>query len=185
MKIALVDTTNSTNLSRLLGNKEVVKNGQLVIKESLTLTDLINKIVSMTDFDERIKNGDVTLVDELTKWGSKKGLKLMSFFSKYCLYHNYYVYDKDDFVIFDTVVKNSLGKYLNKEEFQQLYPNYNIKNHSVEQVLSNKIEKMRLDCNYQSYYQLIDNILKIKKIDPKNVPKMRRKLDLLVWYQNR
>ncbi|MCL1986523.1 MAG: hypothetical protein FWG64_00925 [Firmicutes bacterium] len=85
MKIALIDMTNSTNL-----NKHLSK---------IYLTRLIAKIKTC-DFDERVAMGDTSLIAEL----AKNEINLFSFFSKYCLYHNYYVYQNDDFAIFDSVM---------------------------------------------------------------------------------
>ena len=42
--------------------------------------------------------------------------KILSFANKYCVWHNYYVYQKDDFVIFDSVVRKKL------KDFNKLYP---------------------------------------------------------------
>jgi hypothetical protein len=75
MKIALIDMTNSTNL-----NKHLSK---------IYLTRLIEKIKSC-NFDERVAKGDISLVGEL----AKNEISLFSFFSKYCLYLNYYVKHK-------------------------------------------------------------------------------------------
>lgn len=75
MKISLIDLTNGTNLMRNLG-----KNGGIY-----DLSDKITKI----DFDNRVANGDLKLVNELSRWTKEKlGRNLFSFISKYCLYHN-------------------------------------------------------------------------------------------------
>lgn len=185
MKISLIDSTNSTNLSRLLGNKEYNVKGKKVTRKVFTLTELVKKIVSISDFDERIKNGDVSLVSELTKWGKDNGLNIMSFFSKYCLYHNYYVYNKDDYSIFDSVVRDNLGSYITKDEFKILFPEYKREPKDLARTVANLISKMKDNCDYEAYHKLIGDILKFRNINEKDVPKMRRKLDLLVWYMNR
>lgn len=193
MKMSLIDATNSTNLGRILGNKDYVMNGRQVKRRVFTLSDLVEEVVSMRDFDERVEAGDVSLVNELAVWGKERGANIMSFFSKYCLYHNYIVYDKDDYSIFDSVVQRNLGKYITEEEFEVLFPGRKLRSpkegENISDVLaktiSGIISSMKDDCDYESYHKLIGDILELKKIDEHEVPKMRRKLDHLVWYINR
>ncbi len=87
LKIALIDMENSTQLSRLLGDK----NGR-----SLNLGDIVSKLLTVS-FDERVAKGDRLLVNELSSWSASKGLNLFSFFSKYCTYHNADIYGRDDY----------------------------------------------------------------------------------------
>ena len=69
-------------------------------------------IVNIPNFDERVKSGDLTLVNDLAKWTKETLNKnLFSFISKYCLYHNVHCYDKDDYAIFDSVLCDNLYKY--------------------------------------------------------------------------
>ena len=103
MKICLIDLTNGTNLMRNLG-----KDGGLY--------DLAEKIIQV-DFDKRVSTGDLSLVNELAKWTKEKfGKNLFSFISKYCLYHNVHCYDKDDYVIYDSVLAENISKYISDEE---------------------------------------------------------------------
>ena len=193
MKICLVDTTNTTNLGRLLGAKDFKdKSGKIVHRKNFTLSDLVNKIVSMKDFDERVKNGDVTLVTDLIKWGMEHDLNATSFFSKYCLYHNYVAYRHDDYSIFDKVVKDNLGYYLTREEASALIPGVRFIGRKgkteadiVATAVASQIENMRKTGNYEAYNELIGKILELRGITEKEVPYMRRKLDYLVWYTNR
>lgn len=81
MKISLIDITNGTNLSRNLG-----KNGGLY--------KLSKKIVE-SNFDERVKNGDITIIEELARFTKQEFNKnLFSFITKYCLYHNIHCYNR-------------------------------------------------------------------------------------------
>jgi hypothetical protein len=148
MKIALVDMTNSTNLNKHLGK--------------IGLNDMIHEIMNI-NFDERVQQGDLSLVSELTQWSKKQGVILFSFFSKYCLYHNYHCYERDDYSIFDSVVKDHLKDY-------------------NEQFIPNKLEKLRLNCDYEGYMNCIDTVIKDNSLTAKNV---RRKLDWYIWYNNR
>ena len=155
LKMALIDMTNSTNL-----NKHLSK---------VYLTRLIDKVMTC-NFDDRVANGDVSLIGEL----ARNEINLFSFFSKYCLYHNYYVYKKDDFVIFDGVMKKHMGKYISHYKYNgKVYRSSQIKN---------CIEKMRQLYDYEGYLRLIDSILDSNGIRCKG---KRRKFDWLVWYNNR
>lgn len=53
MKIAVLDMVNSTNFVRY--------------KKKISLLEMATYICNITDFDERVKNGDPTLVNELAK----------------------------------------------------------------------------------------------------------------------
>jgi hypothetical protein len=155
MKIALIDMTNSTNLNKHLGK--------------IYLTRLTEKIMSC-NFDERVAKGDISLVGEL----AKNEINLFSFFSKYCLYHNYYVYKNDDYVIFDGVMQNHVGQFLSHYEYKgKIYRASQIKN---------CIEKMRQTYDYEGYLALIDSILEQNNIHSKG---KHRKFDWFVWYNNR
>lgn len=107
MKICLIDITNGTNLNRNLG-----KNGGLY--------KLSEKIVE-SNFNERVKIGDTSIISELAKWTKQEfGKNLFSFITKYCLYHNVHCYEKDNYAIFDSVVSKNLYKYISKEEYETL-----------------------------------------------------------------
>jgi len=174
MKIAIIDMENSTQLSRLLGHKK---------GRSLNLIDIVNKIQSIP-FDARVESGDRTLVSELSKWSSEKGLNLFSFFSKYCTYHNYDIYDKDDYSIYDNVVKERIGDYLTVDDCRFLFgDNIKIrKGQTISSFVCNRIEEMRKSCDYESYCNVIDYVL-----DKHNITrdKKRRELDSYIWYKNR
>lgn len=194
MKIALVDTTQSTNLSRILGNKNYTTWGKNIVRKVFNLTDLVNKIIEMPNFDERIKAGDVSLVSELSKWSKDRGANIMSFFSKYCSYHNYHVYGRDDFPIYDSVVQQNLGRYLSFNETEQLFPNHRRdrrwlglgEQDKCARIVGSEIENMKKNCKYEEFRLLIDNILELRGINPNNTKfQPRRKLDYLVWYSNR
>ena len=114
--------------------------------------------------------GDATLISEL----ARNEINLFSFFSKYCLYHNYYVYERDDFAIFDGVMQNHVGVFISHYEYKgKLYRSSHI---------HNCIEKMRTTYDYEGYLKLIDTILENNNIRRKG---KRRKFDWLVWYGNR
>lgn len=160
MKICLIDITNGTNLSRNLG-----KDGGLF--------KLSQKIVD-SNFDERVKNGDTSIIPELAKWTKKEfGKNLFSFITKYCLYHNVHCYNKDDYAIFDSVVSKSLHKYISKEDYEILTGN---------KLRYNSFFKMKDEYNYDLYLKIIDFIIEKNKIFVDNP---HRKIDWFIWYKNR
>ena len=68
MKICLIDLTNGTNLSRNLGTD----GGLYLLSEQIT----------QSDFDKRVQKGDLSLVEELSKWTKEDiGKILFSFIS--------------------------------------------------------------------------------------------------------
>lgn len=160
MKICLIDITNGTNLSRNLG-----KDGGLF--------KLSQKIVD-SNFDERVKNGDTSIIPELAKWTKKEfGKNLFSFITKYCLYHNVHCYNKDDYAIFDSVVSKSLHKYISKEDYETLTGN---------KLRYDSFFKIKDEYNYDLYLKIIDFIIEKNKI---SVDNPHRKIDWFIWYKNR
>lgn len=160
MKISLLDLTNGTNLSRNLG-----KNGGL--------NKLAEKITQI-DFDERVKNGDIELVEELARWSKQEiGKNLFSFVSKYCLYHNLHCYNRDDYVIYDSIISKNIHKYITEDEYHDI---------TGKKLHKNSFEKMKDNFNYKQYKEIIDYILKKNKI---TIDKPHRHLDWFIWYSNK
>lgn len=160
MKISLIDLTNGTNLSRNLG-----KNGGIY--------ELAKKI-TMIDFDKRVSNGDITIVNELAKWTKYNiGKNLFSFITKYCLYHNVHCYNKDDFVIYDSVVADNLSKYISNEDYKRI---------TGKNLYKNSLKKCKYNYNYEEYKKVIDFIILSNNIV---IDKPHRKMDWFIWYKNR
>lgn len=152
-KIALIDTTNSTHLSRY--------------KSKLSLYDVSEIIIGIKDIDKRLKQGDIGLVEEIAKKTKiKYGINLFSFATKYCFYHNVYVYKKDDYSIFDNVVKDHLKDY----------------NTQTRSVSAYKVDKWRKSINYKEFNKYIGDLLSDYKITLSN---RRRAFDHFVWYNNK
>ena len=146
MKIGLIDITNSTSLSRY--------------KSKISIVDLANTIVGIKDIDERIKKGDPKVVEEIANNGK---INLFSFASKYCCYHNKNLYKKDDYSIYDGILRTYLPRYFND-------------------ITESMIECWRSKYNYEEYNNYIT-----KKLDELNitVAYRKRKFDHFVWYKNR
>lgn len=161
IKVSVVDLTNSTQLSNY--------------KSKISLYD-ISKIILDFHIDEDLKNGNPEIVHRLAeacknfkKNNSSNGVNLFSFASKYCAYHNMYVYGRDDFSIFDNVVSSNLYRYsTEKNPLRKMTP-----------------EIWRQNCDYEAYNQYIGALLDEKGINADNYPRRRRMFDHFVWYKNR
>ena len=158
MKICLIDLTNGTNLSRNLGTD----GGLYLLSEKIT----------QSDFDKRVQKGDLSLVEELSKWTKEDiGKNLFSFISKYCLYHNVYCYDRDDYVIFDSVLRKNLGKYITEEDYQEI----------TGKTLRKNSKQMGNNIDYLTYKKVIDHIIQENNI---SVDKPHRKFDWFIWFKH-
>lgn len=152
MKVSVIDVTNSTQLSKY--------------KSKISLYDIADIIVNIKDFDKRVENGDESLVEEIAQKSKNKGVNLFSFASKYCHYHNRFVYGKDDYSIFDSVVRDHLSAY-------SLPGN---------PITLRTPEKWRKRIDYKSFNGYIAQILDASGI---TIPGKRRCFDHYVWFNNR
>lgn len=147
MKIAMIDVVNSTNLGRYL--------------RYITLEELADIILGIRDFDARLAQGDPDLVGQIARSNGK--INLFSFASKYCTYHNADIYGRDDYSIFDRVVKEALPHY-------------------VPGLREAAVEKWRTTYDYAAFRGCIDELLDRSGI---TIPARRRKFDHFLWYANR
>ena len=147
MKVGLIDITNSTHLSQH--------------KSKISMVELSSIIASIPDIDARIKAGDPEVVNQIAR--SNGRINLFSFASKYCCYHNRNLYERDDYSILDTVLKEHLPLYFSD-------------------VTKTQIENWRKAYNYKAYNDYIT-----KKLDELGITVefRKRKFDLFVWYKNR
>lgn len=143
-KIAVIDFTNSTNLRQ---NK-------------INLYTLA-KIITSIDFDARVAKGDVSLVSDII---SRCPVKLYSFASKYCCYHNTFLYNRDDYSIYDSVVASHLHEYATEKL---------------------PASKWRKNFNYETFNQYIGDLLDEYGITAATEPQRRRLFDHYVWYKNK
>lgn len=147
MKVCVIDVTNSTNLTRY--------------KSKISLHDIAEFILGIPNFDKRVREGDPELVNLIAR--NTNAVNLFSFASKYCTYHNADIYNRDDYSIFDGVVKRTLPHY-------------------VVDLTEAKIDSWRKEFNYLEYRNCIDKLLEEKGI---NIKFKRRKFDHFIWYPNR
>lgn len=158
MKIALIDLTNSTNLNRNLGKED-------------GLDKIANRITEI-NFDKRVKEGDLTLVRDIAKWSKENiGKNLFSFASKYCLNHNFYCYNRDDYVIYDSIMCENLSKYITNEEYKEL---------TGKKLDTNSFKMLKDNYDYEEYINIINYIINKNELSLK---KVHRKLDWFIWYK--
>lgn len=147
MKIAVIDVINSTHLSQY--------------KSKLSLYDLAKVILEIPNIDGRMAEGDPELVNIIAR--NIGAVNMFSFASKYCTYHNVEVYGRDDYSIFDGIVKNTLPYY-------------------IQGLTAYKIDRWRVNLDYQSFNECVGNLLDKHNI---HVLFRRRKFDHFLWYANR
>lgn len=147
MKMGLIDITNSTQLSKYKGK--------------ISIVELAKIISSIPNIDDRIKDGDPEVVNEIAR--SNGNIKLFSFASKYCCYHNHNLYGRDDYSIYDSILHEYLPRYFDDVTYQQ-------------------IKNWKGECDYKSYNDYIT-----KKLDEIGitVENRKRKFDHYIWFKNR
>lgn len=147
MKIAVIDVTNSTHLSQY--------------KSKISLYDLAKIVLDIPDIDTRLENGDPELVNIIAR--NNGSVNMFSFALKYCTYHNVEIYGRDDYSIFDGIVKNTLPHYM-------------------EGLTVNQINNWRVNFNYRAFNDCIGKLLDDYNI---KIPFRRRKFDHFLWYANK
>ncbi|OAQ42697.1 hypothetical protein [Enterococcus faecium] len=147
MKIAVIDVTNSTHLSQY--------------KSRLSLYDLAKVILEIPNFVDRLAKGDPQLINIIAR--NIGAVNMFSFASKYCTYHNVEVCGRDDYSIFDGIVKNTLPHY-------------------IQGLTTNKIDTWRRSFDYEAFNECVGKLLDENNI---HIPFRRRKLDHFLWYANR
>lgn len=157
MKICLIDTTNSTNLSKY--------------RRYINIPDLAKRICSEPNMDKWLSEGDLRAFEWiLGPYYNKKDKtkkKLFSFASKYCCYHNNFAYKygkKDCFAIYDTNIAMNLHRY-----------------DPTKQLTARKVQKWRdhgTVNDYNEFNDFVDLILKNMHTKLK-----KRKFDHFIWYQ--
>lgn len=158
-----IDKQNSTHLS-VSGTKksEKQKNNKGIDK----ILDYLCNTITLSSLDERIKNGDTSLVDNIAINGVE-GRYNISFASKFCTYMSRYMYDNDNnFSIYDNILRQILPyyyyQYVNKDTILTINNKYMLKN------------------GYENYNNKIAEILSNYKV--KNEKISRKDFDHLLWY---
>lgn len=113
IKITCLDSFYGTNLTK-----------------SYKIHEVAQEILKL-DFDSRVQKGDISLVDDLATFGADKGKpKILSFASKYCVWHNNGVYGKDSFVILDSIVKSKLKEFNKIYKFSEKFGDKDLENYA-------------------------------------------------------
>lgn len=120
-KTTMLDSFYSTNLrfnDKTLSADKDSKSG---------IIEVARVILNITDFDERVKNGDIKLVDQIVNTAKQdKSMKsVYSFATKYCSFHNPKVYP-----ICDSFVKEELKYYRNQKVNEFKFKNEDLENYS-------------------------------------------------------
>ena len=145
VKITCLDTFYSTNLTM-----------------NAKVPDIAEKIIGL-NFDERVEKGRLDLVDDLAKLTKNK---TYSFASKYCAWHNWYVYGKDDFVIYDSIVRKKLA-YFNKHYPFAKFSGKGLKEGSYadyKAVLEQFRDKFELECEFRYLDWYLWRLGKLEKL---------------------
>ena len=134
LKVACVNAFYSTNATK-----------------KLKIAQIAAKILSIKDFDKRVCGWDETLVQELASF---ERAKLYSFASKYCFMHNAQVYERDDYAIYDSLVRERLAalkrEYKGKCAFAEFKNGelYGVENYGkFRGILLQFIADFELDCS--------------------------------------
>lgn len=148
MKIAVIDSTNTTHLS--------------TAKDKISLKELAKIIMGIKDIDERIKKGDAKVVEIIVERTKKKyDYNPFSFATKFCCYHNRFVYGRDDYSIYDSRVKKKLPDYEGCT------------------ATKNKLNTWRNNGEYEKFNDCVWSVLETNKLTGEKFP--RQKLDRLLW----
>ncbi len=134
LKVTCVDAFYSTNATK-----------------KVKIPQIAAKIVSIKDFDARVQRWDERLVAELAGF---ERAKLYSFASKYCFMHNAQVYGRDDYAIYDSLVRERLAalkrEYKGKCAFAEFKNGelYGVENYGkFRGILLQFIEDFKLGCS--------------------------------------
>ena len=175
LKICYIDMIAGTNLIRNLGKK-----GGLY-----TLADAIID----SDFDKRIIKYDYRLLIDIAnklKGDEDIDKNLFSFISKYCVYHNCYAYNRDDYAIVDNVLCDNLKRFISQEEYEILCEpdeeNKRLSSKAFYRMKDNIGDDKGIikGNNYNTYVKVINKILENAKKDAK-IDQPKRALDLYIW----
>ncbi len=123
------------------------------------------------NFYERIRRGDISLVDDLMNVCSAK---LLSFCSKVCKFLNNWLFNRDDYYIFDYYVLNAIPFYL--DYYRTISP---------EEYSNQHIDTSRLNSReYQDFYDVLSKLHALRDIEF-NDQMSKHQLDHVIWYSYR
>ena len=145
LKITCLDSFYSTNLTM-----------------SAKIHGIAEKILRL-NFDKRVQGGDLSLVDELANSATTK---IYSFASKYCSWHNWEVYKKDDFVIFDSLVRTKLKDFNKSYEFAKFSGKKLKENYAkYKEVLEKFRAEFSLECDFKTLDKYLWRLGKLERLE--------------------
>lgn len=151
-KVTLVDSTDSTNLLRLLGRNGYERMAKRIIESKV---------------EDLIKNGepiDDRMIEYLSKWtrtknGKEESLNLFIFISKYITRTSTYSYGGNCYSIMDNVVKKNLSLYNDKNKG----------------IVIPSLEALRKTYRYKTYCEIMGEIANKLGVT-------REMLDHFIWF---
>ncbi len=150
VKITCLDTFYSTNATKYVKIHEIAE-----------------KILRL-NFDERVRDWDELLVEELAKF---KNANFRSFASKYCAWHNWYVYERNDYVIYDSIVRKKLAHFNEHYPFAKFSEN-GLKKGSYanyKAILEQFRDKFELGCKFRDLDWYLWRLGKLERLEKSRV----------------
>lgn len=175
--VRVIDIENSTNVWRY--DKSKPQPGNLNSFTDVQLTKMVDFIVDPgRNFWDRLKNTDVTLVNDLqnsANWKGKNGNGPKSLASKICKYFSELYCGIDGYYINDSVVRHVLPYYV------YYYENRGSNRLKFTKKLGKTTKTAYDDIAYSDLYKLLDDLRhEINRVDNQNLT--RNELDHLLWY---
>ncbi len=173
-----IDKENSTHLA-VSGYKTTTQD-KSNNKNNEGIGEVVEKILSISDFEGRLRNADPNLVNEIA--GADKNVSKFSFASKFCSYVSRYRFNNHNaYSIYDRVISEILPyyewKYLGVEGIHARRKRNKLK--EIVSTVKNFADKNKFD--YEGYNKLIGEI--IKAINNKEKIEVNRTIfDKILWY---
>ena len=170
------------NLKKIIKSIDKQNSTHLSVDDGLTkTTEYIYYTIGQKRLAERLKNGDITLVDDIAENALENKRYIISFASKFCTYMSRYMYNKDNFSIYDKVIKNILPYYYYKYVNKNIkYKIENNKKLTIIDTNNKKNEENKKKKSYGDYNKLIIDILKSEEVVKEKIS--RKDLDHILWY---
>lgn len=172
--VKLIDKENSTHLS-VSGYKKGGDNN----KGITIMVNAMVKKVGISKLRERIKNGDTKIVNEIADFIPNRYNP--SFASKFCAFCNRNCFNKDDYSIYDNVLKEIIPYYAYVYLGECHWKKISGKNARNESKIAEEFADKNGDRNYEGYNDLIGRIIE-KNNMVFNAKISRKDFDLLLWY---
>ena len=144
---------NHTNISEVIWKVGCLDNFYNTnATKYVKIPDIAEKIISIKDFDLRLQKWDKDLVSELATFSKEgKQVKLYSFATKYCTLHNHIIYKRDDYAIYDSIVRKMLSRFNKEYNFAEFSSkDFDLENYSkYVEILDNFRKKFGLNCSFR------------------------------------